>query len=97
MYQHEGVYISHIYVYCLLVVFCLTACEANSSENLQETNDTTMYDNMTSESQVEIQNDNNKSDEYTKITSNIENTDYVGENAGMKLYMLAWLEWQLMN
>lgn len=59
----------------------------SSSEILQETNDTTMHENTTSESQVGIQNDNNKSDEYTKITATIENTDDVSEDAGMKLYI----------
>lgn len=70
----------------LILVFCLTACGGSSSEKLQETKDTTMYDNMTSESQMEIQNDN-KSDEYTKIKATIENTDDVSEDAGMKLYI----------
>ena len=46
-----------------------------------------MYENTTSESNVEIQNDNNKSDEYTKITAAIGNNDDVSENAGMKLYI----------
>ena len=59
----------------LILVLCLTACGGGSSENLQETNDTTMHENTTSESKVELQNDNNKSDEYTKITATIENTD----------------------
>ena len=46
-----------------------------------------MHENTTSESHVGIQNDNNKSDEYTKITAAIENTDDVSEDAGMKLYI----------
>ena len=46
-----------------------------------------MHENTTSESNVEIQNDNNKSDEYTKITATIENIDDVSEDAGMKLYI----------
>lgn len=71
----------------LILVFCLTACKGSSSENLLETNDATMHENMTSESQVEIQNDNNKSDEYTKITATIANNDDVSEDAGMKLYI----------
>ena len=54
---------------------------------MQEANDTTMHENTTSESNVEIQNDNNKSDEYTKITATIENIDDVSEDAGMKLYI----------
>jgi hypothetical protein len=71
----------------LILALCLTACGGSRSENLQETNDTTMYENTTSESNVEIQNDNNKSDEYTKITAAIGNNDDVSENAGMKLYI----------
>ena len=46
-----------------------------------------MHENTTSESDVEIEYDNNKSDEYTKITATIENTDDVSEDAGMKLYI----------
>ena len=53
--------------------------------HMQETNDTTMHENTTSESDVEIEYDNNKSDEYTKITATIKNTDDVSEDAGMKL------------
>lgn len=75
------------FVAYLILVFCLTACRGSSSENLQETNDTTMHENTTSESKVELQNDNNKSDEYTKITATIENIDDVSEDAGMKLYI----------
>lgn len=75
------------FVAYLILVFCLTACRGSSSENLQETNDTTMHENTTSESKVEHQNDNNKSDEYTKITATIENIDDVSEDAGMKLYI----------
>lgn len=75
------------FVAYLIRVFCLTACRGSSSENLQETNDTTMHENTTSESKVELQNDNNKSDEYTKITATIENIDDVSEDAGMKLYI----------
>lgn len=75
------------FVAYLILVFCLTACRGSRSENLQETNDTTMYENTTSESNVEIQNDNNKSDEYTKITAAIGNNDDVSENAGIKLYI----------
>ena len=71
----------------LILVLCLTACGGGSSENLQETNHTAMYENTTSESDVEIEYDNNKSDEYTKITAAIENTDDVSEDAGMKLYI----------
>ena len=71
----------------LILAFCLTVCGGSSSENLQEANDTTMHENTTSESNVEIQNDNNKSDEYTKITATIENIDDVSEDAGMKLYI----------
>ncbi|MDD6811313.1 MAG: hypothetical protein PUD93_05550 [Lachnospiraceae bacterium] len=71
----------------LILVFCLTACGGSSSENLQETNDTAMHENTTSESKVELQNDNNKSDEYTKIADTIANTDDVSEDAGMKLYI----------
>ena len=71
----------------LILALCLTACGGSSSEDLQETNDTTMHENTTSESDVEIEYDNNKSDEYTKITATIENTDDVSEDAGMKLYI----------
>lgn len=79
---HISTFISY-----LILAFCLTACGGSSSENLQEANDTTMHENTTSESNVEIQNDNNKSDEYTKITATIENIDDVSEDAGMKLYI----------
>lgn len=82
-------HIFHIstFIAYLILVFCLTACGDSSFENMQEINDTTMHENMTSESQVEIQNDNNKSDEYTKITATIANNDDVSEDAGMKLYI----------
>lgn len=74
-------------VICLLLGFCFTACGGSSSENLQKTNDTTMHGNMAFESQVEIHNDVNQSDEYTKITSGIENNDDAGEIVSMKLYI----------
>lgn len=75
------------FIACLILVFCLTGCGGCSFEKLQEANDTTMHENTTSESNVLIQNDNNKSDEYTKITATIENIDDVSEDAGMKLYI----------
>ena len=70
-----------------MLVFCLTACGSSSSETLQETNDTIVHENMTFESQVEIHNEVNQSDEYTKITSIIENNNDAGENVSMKLYI----------
>ena len=79
-------YISTFLTYMMLV-FCLTACGGSNSENFQEANDTTMHENTTSESHVENQNDKNKSDEYTKITAAIDNTDDVSEDTGMKLYI----------
>lgn len=57
----------------MILVFCLTACGGSDSKNLQERNDTTVYENMTSEAEVESQNDNNISDEYMMITATIEN------------------------
>ena len=71
----------------LILALCLTSCKGSSSENLQETNDTTMHESTASESDVEIEYDNNKSDEYSKITATIENTDDVSEDVGMKLYI----------
>lgn len=70
-----------------ILIFCFTACKDRSHVNMQEINDTTIHGNMTEKSQVEIQNDNNKSDEYTKITTTIANNDDVSEDIGMKLYI----------
>ena len=76
-----------MFIASVVFLFCLTACGGSDLKKSQETNDTSKPESMISESQAEIQSDINRSDKYTKITSNIDNNDDVGENVGMKLYI----------
>ena len=76
-----------MFIASVVLLFCLTACGGSDLKKSQEINDTSKLENMISESQAEIQSDINRSDKYTKFTSNIDNNDDVGENVGMKLYI----------
>lgn len=76
-----------MFIACVVLLFCLTAGGGSDLKKSQEINDTSKLENMISESQVEIQNEINRSDKYTKVTSNIDNNDDVGEKVGMKLYI----------
>ena len=76
-----------VFIACVVFLFCLTACGGSDLLKSQKINDTSKLENIISESHAEIQSDINRSDKYTKITSNIDNNDDVGENVGMKLYI----------
>lgn len=76
-----------MFIACVVILFCLTACGCSDLKKSQEINDTSKPESTISESQAEIQSDISQSDKYTKITSNIDNNDDVGENVGMKLYI----------